>query len=330
MIIHYIKYLIKSNYHKKIRENNMQNINSKWENFLNESYILYNTKSNIKFKNLIKLFKFIIIIIIIYMLYIYINNSFFNYNKKNVPHIALITIYGSITQNEESNAKNIIESLNNAFNNDCTKSIILKINSPGGSPVQSNMIYNHILKLKKEKPNLKIYSIIEDLGTSGVYLIASATNEIYCNQSSIVGSIGVILNSFNFKNIIHKIGIERKLFSSGKNKGMLDPFSDQKSNEITIINKTLITVHEEFIKCVKNERKSRLIYNKDIFSGKIWIGKNALKLGLIDGYYNIDSIMKNIIEESNILNYSTDNNLLNKINKSINNIMKIIPLKLSF
>ena len=305
----------------------MQNINSKWENFLTENYILYNIKPNIKKKKIKNFLKIIIYVIIIYLIY-YCINDFFNYNKKHTSHTALITISGTISQKEEANANDIINLLNKSLKNNYVKGIILKINSPGGTPVQSHMIYNHIIKLKKKNSKIKIYSIIEDIGTSGAYLIASSTNKIYSNQSSIIGSIGVILNSFNFNNFIKKIGIEKKLFTSGKSKGILDPFSEQKLDELIIINKTLTIVHEEFIKYVKYGRGSRLKYNKDLFSGKVWIGKEALKIGLIDGYYNINSIAKNIIGEKNIFNYSKNNNLLNKINKNINNIIKINPLNL--
>jgi protease-4 len=308
----------------------MKNINSKWQTFLQENYILNNKKYNIKYKNIKFILKITIIITFIILIYICFYNFFSNYSKQNIPHTALIKIDGPIIQNEENSALNIIYLLNNAFNNNHTKGVILKINSPGGSPVQSNMIYNHIIKLKKSNPKIKIYSLIEDVGASGAYLIASATNNIYCNQSSIVGSIGVILNSFNFNEIINKYGIKRKLFSSGKSKGMIDPFTKQKSNDIAIINKTLNIVHEEFIKCVKNGRGSRLKYNKDLFTGKIWIGKEAIELGLIDGYNNVDSISKNIICELNILNYSINNNLLNKISNNMNNIIKNFLLNLYF
>lgn len=302
----------------------MQKINSKWEKFLKENYTTNNKKFNIKFKT-----KYIIFILIVCIIYFIINNFYID-EKKYTPHIALITINGTITKDEEYHIQNIINSLTNAFSNNLTKGIILNINSPGGSPVQSHIIHDHIIKLRKENINIKIYSLIEDIGASGAYLIASATHKIYCNKSSIVGSIGVILHSFNVNNIMKKIGIDRKLFHSGKNKGMLDPFSEQKSNEIIIINKSLNIVHEEFIKCVKNGRGSKLKYNKDIFSGKIWVGKEALNIGLIDGYYNINSISKNIIGELNIINYSTNDNLLNKISKNINNIIKYVPINLLF
>lgn len=268
---------------------------------------------------------FLIITIILFLVFILINIIVFKNNKINnksdIEHIALIEITGVISEKEKTNAKNIIKSLNKAFTNKNTKAIILKINSPGGTPVQANIINNHIKKLRISS-NKKIFSVIEDIGTSGAYLIAVATEKIYCDPSSIIGSIGVIINSFGFVESLDKLGIERRLYKAGKHKAMMDPFMKRNEYEDIIINDSLTQIHEEFINNVIKSRNNNLILDniEEISSGRFWIGKDAIKIGLIDGFYDIYSLSAEIFKTNIIVNYTKQKTFIELIGKKINKI----------
>jgi protease-4 len=251
----------------------------------------------------------ILIITIITTLIIYKNKT-----EINNEHVALIEING-IINDKNNNSKNIVNLLDNAFNKTNCKAIILKINSPGGTPVQSNIIHNHIKKLRNMNKK-KIFSVIEDIGTSGAYLIATATEKIYCDQSSIIGSIGVILTSFGFVEAMNKIGIERRLYKAGKHKAIMDPFTEKNTNDESIIQHNLDIIHDYFINIVKKNRPN-IINNTqtELFSGKFWTGKDAIELGLVDGFYDIYTLSSEVIETNNIIEYNNDSNILNLLNK---------------
>ncbi|HIH2762989.1 MAG TPA: signal peptide peptidase SppA [Candidatus Azoamicus sp.] len=241
------------------------------------------------------------------------------YNKSEIEkdHIAIIEINGIITE-KNNNSKNIIKLLNDAFYNTNCKAIILKINSPGGTPVQTNIIHNYIKKLRNTQQK-KIFSIIEDIGTSGAYLIATATEKIYCDPSSIIGSIGVIITSFGFVEVMNKIGVERRIYKAGKNKAIMDPFTEKNKNDEIIIQHNLDLIHENFINTVKKNRPNILINSQsEIFSGKFWTGKDAIELGLIDGFYDLYTLSSEIIEINKTIDY-TNENILNTL---INNLFK--------
>lgn len=282
--------------------------------------ILINNIDIIKRKKRYTLFLIIIIIsfIIISLIIININKAT---SKLDIEHIGLIEINGVISEKEKTNAKYIIKSINKAFTNKNTKAIILKINSPGGTPVQANIINNHIKRLRLLN-NKKIFSVIEDIGTSGAYLIAVATEKIYCDPSSIIGSIGVIINSFGFVESINKLGIERRLYKAGKHKGMMDPFIERNENEDLIINEILNQIHEDFMTNVIKSRNNNLIMDNinEISSGRFWTGKDALKLGLIDGFYDIYSLSTEVFNTKIIVNYTKQKTFIESINKKINKL----------
>lgn len=243
----------------------------------------------------------------------------FTYNKPEIEkeHIAIIEINGIITEKNNS-SKNIINLLNDAFYNKNCKAIILKINSPGGTPVQTNIIHNYIKKLRNTKKK-QIFSIIEDIGTSGAYLIATATEKIYCDPSSIVGSIGVIITSFGFVEVLNKIGIERRIYKAGQHKAIMDPFSEKNKNEEVIIQHNLDIIHENFITTVKKNRPNLTkSLQTEIFSGKFWTGKDAMELGLIDGFYDIYTLSSDVIEVNKTIDYNNEN----IINIIISNLFK--------
>lgn len=232
-------------------------------------------------------------------------------------HTAVIDIIGEIGANEVANADNIRDSLKSAFANKMVKGVVLRINSPGGSPVQSRQVYSEIKALRKKYPEIKIYSAIEDMGTSAAYLIAAAADEIYADKTSLVGSIGVKIDSFGFVEAMNKVGVERRLYTAGKFKGILDPFTPRHAEEDTFIIEQLKSVHKAFIENVKEGRGMRLHESPDIFSGLFWSGEQAYHLGLTDGFGDAQFIAKEIIKAENLVDYSPSSGLIDRLAKKV-------------
>ncbi|EPN63339.1 signal peptide peptidase SppA, 36K type, partial [Pseudomonas syringae pv. actinidiae ICMP 19096] len=194
--------------------------------------------------------------------------------SRRSSHAALIDVQGVIADKESASAENITTALRDAFGDEKTKGVILRINSPGGSPVQSGYVYDEIRRLRAEKPNIKVYAVITDLGASGAYYIASAADQIYADKASLVGSIGVTAAGFGFVGAMEKLGVDRRTYTSGEHKAFLDPFQPQKADETQFWQSVLDTTHRQFIASVKQGRGDRL-KDKDypeMFSGLIWTG----------------------------------------------------------
>ncbi len=225
------------------------------------------------------------------------------------PHAALIKINGAIDSEGKASAESIIKSLQKAFSEKNTVGIILRINSPGGSPVQSGRIHDEILRLKKLYPEKPIHVVVEDMCASGGYYIAVAANNIYVDKASIVGSIGVLINGFGFTGLIDKIGIERRLITAGKNKAFMDPFSPQSEQQKQYAQNLIDEVHRQFIEVVKNGRGSRLKENDTIFSGLVWTGSQAIELGLADALGSVESVSRDVLKTNTIVNYTEEDKL---------------------
>jgi len=219
-------------------------------------------------------------------------------------HVAVIDVQGIIDAERSANAKDIIESLDEAFKEPKATGIILNINSPGGSAVQAGLVYDEIMRLRKENPEKKVYSVISDSGASGAYYIAAASNEIYANRASLVGSIGVLMDGFGFVDTMKKIGVERRLFTAGEHKGWLDPFSPEKPEDVAFLKDLLDTIHTQFIDSVREGRGDRLKENPEIFSGLAWSGEQAVGLGLIDGLGSMNSVASHFFNTDNLVDYS--------------------------
>lgn len=219
-------------------------------------------------------------------------------------HTGLVNVKGMIADGYEANADSIVAGLRGAFEAENSKAVILRINSPGGSPVQSGMIYREILRLKEKYPEKKAYAVITDVGASGAYYIAAAADEIYADQASIVGSIGVISDGFGFVDAMDKLGIERRIYNAGDNKAMLDPFSPQDESQAALFQTVLTTVHQQFIDAVKQGRGERLKEDQQIFSGLMWSGEQALPLGLIDGLGSPGYVAREIVGQEKIVDYT--------------------------
>lgn len=226
--------------------------------------------------------------------------------KRTGNHTALIEIRGMIADQEEASADNVVGALRAAFEDKATKGIILRINSPGGTPVQAGYIYDEIKRLRLDKPEIKVYAVISDLGASGAYYIASAADEIYADKASLVGSIGVTATTFGFVEAMQKLGVERRVYTSGEHKGFLDPFLPQKSAETEFWQEVLRTTHQQFISSVKQGRGDRLKVegHPELFSGLVWSGEQALALGLVDGLGSASYVAREHIGEENIVDFT--------------------------
>lgn len=221
-------------------------------------------------------------------------------------HTALVEVRGMIADNEAASADNIVSSLRAAFEDPKTKGVVLRINSPGGSPVQSGYIYDEIRRLRGEHPDTKVYAVITDLGASGAYYIASAADEIYADKASLVGSIGVTAASFGFVDLMGKLGVERRVYTSGEHKAFLDPFQPQKDDETRFWQGVLDTTHRQFIESVKKGRGDRLKVDvhPELFSGLVWSGEQALELGLVDKLGSTSYVAREVIGAKEIVDYT--------------------------
>ncbi len=229
------------------------------------------------------------------------------------PHVAMVQIKGVIADDELANANSVATSLRKAFENDDCKAVMLTINSPGGSPVQSGMIYDEINRLQKIHPNKPVYASISDLGASGAYYIAVAADHIYADKASLVGSIGVVGSSFGFVDTMKKLGVERRMFTAGEHKGFLDPFSPLDETEQAFWQGVLQVTHNQFIATVREGRGDRLQETAELFSGLIWSGEQALEMGLIDGLGSAGFVAREVIGEDNIVDYSQQLNPLQRV-----------------
>ena len=221
-------------------------------------------------------------------------------------HTALIEVRGMIMADEEASADNIVSSLRAAFEDKKTKGIVLRINSPGGSPVQSGYIYDEIRRLRGEYPQTKVYAVISDLGASGAYYIASAADEIYADKASLVGSIGVTAASFGFVEAMEKLGVERRVYTSGEHKAFLDPFQPQKEEETRFWKGVLETTHRQFIESVRQGRGERLKADEypELFSGLVWSGEQALQLGLVDALGSASYVAREVIGQKEMVDFT--------------------------
>lgn len=239
--------------------------------------------------------------------------------SRSESHTALVEVRGMIADKEAASADNIVGSLRAAFDDPKTKGVILRINSPGGSPVQSGYIYDEIRRLRGEHKDIKVYAVIADLGASGAYYIASAADEIYADKASLVGSIGVTAASFGFVETMNKLGVERRVYTSGEHKAFLDPFQPQKEDETRFWQGVLETTHKQFIDSVKKGRGNRLKVDghPELFSGLIWTGEQAVVLGLVDKLGSTSYVAREVIGEKEIVDYTVQDSPIDRFAKRL-------------
>jgi protease-4 len=230
-------------------------------------------------------------------------------------HTALVNLNGIIQAKGEANGENLIEALDSAFKAEHAAGVILRINSPGGSPVQAGMIHDEIRRLREKYPDKPLYVVVEDICASGGYYVAVAADKIYVDKASIVGSIGVLMDGFGFTGTMDKLGVERRLLTAGENKGFLDPFSPQVPQQREYAQLLLNDIHQQFIDVVKAGRGERLKEAPDTFSGLVWTGRQSIERGLADGFGSVDSVARDVIQAEKVIDYSVRDNIAERVAK---------------
>jgi protease IV len=237
--------------------------------------------------------------------------------NSSLAHTALIDINGVIEAGGQVNADAVISSLKDAYDHKGTKGIILRINSPGGSPVQAGIINDEIHRQRKLHPEVPVYAVVEDICASGGYYIAVAADKIFVDKASIVGSIGVLMDGYGFTELMKKVGVERRLMTAGENKGMLDPFSPVNPKQQAFAQSMLDQIHQQFIKVVREGRGNRLKENEQTFSGLFWNGEESIKLGLADAEGSADYVAREIIKQSDIVDFTYQETVVDRFAKKL-------------
>jgi len=230
------------------------------------------------------------------------------------PHTALVEVRGEIAADGEASAEVLVAALKAAFEDDGAQAVVLRFNSPGGSPVQAGIVNDEIRRLKAIYKK-KVYAVVEEECASGAYYIAVAADEIYTDKASIVGSIGVLMDGFGFTGTMEKFGVERRLITAGENKGIGDPFSPLTDKQRAYTQATLDQIHQQFINVVKEGRGKRLKVSADTFSGLFWNGEEAVKLGLADHLGNLDYVAREVVKAEDIIDYTPKDNVAERIAK---------------
>ncbi|MBX3652893.1 MAG: S49 family peptidase [Ramlibacter sp.] len=233
---------------------------------------------------------------------------------KSLPHTAVIEIKGEIASGADASAEFVVAAMRAAFEDDGAQAVVLLINSPGGSPVQAGIINDeiHRLKTRYKKP---VYAVVEESCASAAYYIAAASDRIFVDKASIVGSIGVLMDGFGFTGLMDKLGVERRLMTAGENKGFLDPFSPQTEKQRAFAQAMLDQIHKQFIDAVKAGRGKRLKDNPELFSGLFWTGQQAIELGLADQLGNLDFVAREIVKAEDLVDYTRRDNVAERLVK---------------
>jgi protease-4 len=232
-------------------------------------------------------------------------------------HTALVDMHGVIEARGVANAERIVESLQSAFKEKNVAGVVLRINSPGGSPVQSGIVNDEIRRLRALHPDTPLYAVVEDICASGGYYVAVAADKIFVSKSSIVGSIGVIMDGFGFTGTMEKLGVDRRLLTAGDNKGFLDPFSPPNPEQRVHAQAMLDDIHRQFIDVVRAGRGDRLKETPEMFSGLVWTGEQSVKLGLADDFGSVDSVARDVIKAEKVLDYSVKENIAERFAKRL-------------
>lgn len=232
-------------------------------------------------------------------------------------HVAMVDLQGVIASNSEANAETLISALKAAFDAPNSQAVVLRINSPGGSPVQASMVNDEIRRQRAKYPDKPLYAVVEDVCASGGYYVAVAADRIYVNKASIVGSIGVLMDGFGFTGTMEKLGVERRLLTAGENKGFLDPFSPQAEEHKAHARTLLTNIHEQFIGVVREGRGKRLKEIPEMFTGLMWTGEQSIKLGLADDFGTVDSVARDVVKVEDVLDYTVKENIAERFAKKL-------------
>ncbi|MFG6415807.1 S49 family peptidase [Roseateles sp. DC23W] len=230
------------------------------------------------------------------------------------PHTALVEVRGEIAVDSEASAELLLAALRDAFKDEAAQAVVMRINSPGGSPVQAGIVYDEVRRLKKlyDKP---VYAVVEEMCASGAYYIAASADEIFVDKASVVGSIGVLMDGFGFTGLMDKVGIERRLLTAGENKGMLDPFSPLQPKQRAYAQAMLDQIHQQFIAVVREGRGKRLKETPETFSGLFWNGEQAVQQGLADRFGNLDYVAREVVKAEEVVDYTPKDNVAERLAK---------------
>jgi len=262
-------------------------------------------------------FKFLLVFYLLALLVLYMPTDWSDLSQTSGKHTALVDLKGIISDSSEASADKIITGLRDAFEDENTAGVILRSNSPGGSPVQSAYIFDEIGRLRELYPDIPLYAVVTDMCASGCYYVASAADEIYVNKSSIVGSIGVRMDSFGFVDTLKKLGVERRLYTAGESKGFLDPFMPSKPADVEHVKVLLESIHEQFISAVKKGRGDRLKEDSKLFTGLVWTGEESLPMGLADEIGSSGYVAREVIGEEDIVEFTEKPDLLERLSERI-------------
>ena len=230
-------------------------------------------------------------------------------------HTAMVEVSGIIGPGSDASAEKVMSALQASFKDKNTQGVVVRINSPGGSPVQAQTIYDEMRRLRKVYPSIPLYAVVEDICASGGYFVAVGADRIYVAKSSLVGSIGVLMNGFGFTGMMDKLGIERRLITAGENKGFLDPFSPLEEKHREYAQQLTKEIHEQFIGVVREGRGKRLKETPELFSGLIWTGQKSIELGLADGLGSVESVARDVVKAEDIVDFTPKENLVEKVAK---------------
>jgi protease IV len=236
-------------------------------------------------------------------------------------HTALIDVEGVISADSLANADNVISGLRAAFENKSTQGIVLRANSPGGSPVQAGYINDEIRRLRAKYPTIPVYAVIGDMCASGCYYVVAAADKIYADKASLVGSIGVLMNGFGFVDTMKKVGVERRLMTAGEHKGFLDPFGPVKPAEAKHAQQMLDEIHRQFIDTIRQGRGTALKETRDMFSGLFWTGEEAIKMGLVDSLGGASYVAREVIGAEEIVDYTYRENVFDRFARRLGTAM---------
>jgi protease-4 len=301
------------------RSNQTPNLMGKWERELVQKLVFASLNEQRRTRRWGIFFKFVLLAYLVGLLALWFPDDLPGVKSVKVSgeHTAVIEVKGVIADDSEASADNIITGLRDAFENKKTKGVILRINSPGGSAVQSGYINDEIRRLKEKHENIPVYAVVTDICASGGYYIASAADKIYVDKASIVGSIGVIMGSFGFVDAMEKLGIERRVLTAGEHKAILDPFSPIKSEEQAHLQQMLDEIHQQFIAAVKVGRGDRLKGDDKLFSGLFWSGEESVKLGLADGIGSSSYVAREIIGAEELVDFTPEEDFMERFAKRI-------------
>ena len=289
---------------------------SQWERDTLEKLVFATIKEKRSARRWSIFFKLSFLLLAFLCLWAYFDFNFSDSDADSLGrHTALIEINGEIDTEGSGAADTVLPALNKAFADTGSAAVILRINSPGGSPVQAGIIVDEILRLRKGYPQKPLYVVVDEICASGGYYIAAAADEIYVNKASIVGSVGVLMDGFGFTGTMDKLGVERRLLTAGENKGFLDPFSPQSAKHKAHAQEMLDEIHNQFIAVVRAGRGKRLKETPETFSGLYWTGVRAVEMGLADGYGTVDTVARDIVKAEDIIDYTTHEGLPERVLK---------------